>query len=173
MAIELHCPGCSKMIRAPENAGGKRGKCPYCGGSVYIPMPPTEDDEIKIAPVDERTEKEREAMRREAIKYAADVDQAQGGKYDVGPPASGPRRAESSASADMIDVPRDVKNYILAMRDSNLDDAERIVARLRRRAAQARDYVEGLMLDQMGLSVKDVPPALTKGFLKTLSDRLK
>jgi hypothetical protein len=52
MSIDLHCPQCTKLIRAPDNAGGRHGKCPYCEAKVYIPTPPAEDDEIKIAPFD-------------------------------------------------------------------------------------------------------------------------
>jgi len=89
MAIELHCPLCNKLIRAPDNAGGKRGKCPYCAGSVYIPMPPDEQSEIPLAPVDETVEKRKERLRKESTAYAAQVDHAQKPKYDTGPPASG------------------------------------------------------------------------------------
>ncbi|MCH7474571.1 MAG: cytochrome C oxidase subunit IV family protein [Gemmatimonadetes bacterium] len=37
MSIELHCPQCEKLIKAPDTAGGRHGKCPYCGRDVYIP----------------------------------------------------------------------------------------------------------------------------------------
>ena len=52
MSIELHCPKCGKLIRAPENTGGKHGKCPYCQGRVYIPMPYCKEEEILLAPID-------------------------------------------------------------------------------------------------------------------------
>jgi len=74
MSIELHCPECQKLIRAPDSAGGKRGKCPYCKRTVYIPSPPDETEEIALAPLDDEEVKREAALRKEAIQYAAAVD---------------------------------------------------------------------------------------------------
>ena len=114
MSIELHCPQCEKLIRAPDNAGGKYGKCPYCETKVYIPAPPGE----------------------------------------------------------VIDLGDEVEAYVVAMRDSKLDDAERIVRKLKSAGARASDYVEGLMLDPAPPPLGDVPKPLMMGFLKSLLGRL-
>ena len=45
MSIEIHCDHCGKLIKAPDDAGGQRGKCPYCHQSVYVPAPNAGDDE--------------------------------------------------------------------------------------------------------------------------------
>lgn len=180
MAIEIHCPACSKGIRAPDDAGGKRGKCPYCGASVYIPMPAAEVEDIPLAPVDPRAERERERLRQESILYAAQVDHDEPPKYDVGASArsagvsgAAPRGRERSAADDEpIDVHDLVQKFVLAMRDSNLVEADRIAGRLRRRREQTDEYVQGLLLDQMGLSVKGVPQAVVNGFLKNLLERI-
>ncbi len=76
MSIELHCPKCAKLIRAPDNAGGKRGKCPYCKESIYIPLRPDEAEEIGIAPIDEEEERRVKELRRESIGYVAAVGHA-------------------------------------------------------------------------------------------------
>ena len=70
MSIELHCPQCQKLIRAPDGAGGKRGKCPFCGSMVYIPTPPDEGEEIGLAPIDPDEERRAEELRKEAIHTA-------------------------------------------------------------------------------------------------------
>ena len=58
MAITFHCESCKKKINAPDNTGGKWGKCPYCLHRCYIPLPETnEEEEIKLAPLDEEEEK--------------------------------------------------------------------------------------------------------------------
>jgi len=59
------------------------------------------------------------------------------------------------------------------MRDSNLDDAENLVVQLKKAGQRARDHVQGLMVDEMPPNVKNVPPALVRGFLKTLLNRLE
>lgn len=40
MPISVECPSCGKIVRAPDNAGGKRGKCPQCGTIIDIPITP-------------------------------------------------------------------------------------------------------------------------------------
>ena len=45
MAITLHCESCKKKINAPDTAGGKWGKCPFCGHKCYIPSPPDDNEE--------------------------------------------------------------------------------------------------------------------------------
>ena len=177
MSIEIHCPACNKLIRAPDNAGGRRGKCPYCAASVYIPMPEDQAEEIPLAPVDETAEQRRERLRRESIAYAADVDHERRAKYDT---AAGkadakkqmPARGAADLDAEEVDVPDQVRAFVIAMRDSKLDEAGAIARRLKLRASQSREYVQGLMLDQMGLPIEGAPPALVNGFLKSLLERL-
>jgi hypothetical protein len=35
--IQVTCPSCQGMFNAPDSAGGKRAKCPTCGGAIQIP----------------------------------------------------------------------------------------------------------------------------------------
>jgi len=37
MSIEARCPGCGKVIDAPDTAAGQRAKCPHCEAVVEIP----------------------------------------------------------------------------------------------------------------------------------------
>jgi len=37
MAIEFQCPSCQQLFRTPEQAAGKKGKCPHCGSVFTIP----------------------------------------------------------------------------------------------------------------------------------------
>src|SRR5688500_10060952 len=41
MAIEFPCPTCRQLVRTPDAAAGKKGKCPSCGTVVIIPAPIT------------------------------------------------------------------------------------------------------------------------------------
>jgi predicted RNA-binding Zn-ribbon protein involved in translation (DUF1610 family) len=48
VAIEVTCPSCTGRFSAPDNAAGKKAKCPKCGGVIAIPTaappPPPKDD---------------------------------------------------------------------------------------------------------------------------------
>jgi hypothetical protein len=174
MSIELHCPRCSRLIRAPDDAGGKRGKCPYCEASVYIPTPLDDDGDIPLAPLDKADAEHEAKLRREAAAFAASLDKAKDLPPDRGGPESGqsPGAAAPPPPGIVVDLAEGVKSFVLAMRDSKLDEADRVVEELKQAGPRARDYVEGLMLDQMPPTIERVSPALMQGFLKALLGRL-
>jgi len=37
MSIEFHCSSCQRLLRVPDDSGGKKAKCPDCGQVVEIP----------------------------------------------------------------------------------------------------------------------------------------
>jgi len=39
MAIEFRCPGCNRLLRVGDNAGGRQAKCPECGTILIVPLP--------------------------------------------------------------------------------------------------------------------------------------
>jgi predicted RNA-binding Zn-ribbon protein involved in translation (DUF1610 family) len=49
MPISFSCPQCGKKLKAPDNAVGKRSKCPGCGNPVTCPEP-VYDAELVEAP---------------------------------------------------------------------------------------------------------------------------
>lgn len=178
MSIEFNCPSCEKSIRAPDTAGGKYGKCPVCEVKVYIPMPPAaEDEEIKLAPIDEDEERRERELIRESVRYAAAFDKdpeklPPEGAEGRGGAGGSSRRPAEHAPGEVIDVAEEVEAFVVAMRDSRLPDAERVLARLKRTGARAKDHVEGLMLDPTPPPIGNVPKPLLMGFLKSLLGRL-
>ncbi len=171
MSIEIHCPGCAKLIRAPDNAGGRHGKCPYCARKVYIPTPSSEVEILDIAEPTEEERRQEEQLRRESTSYVAGVSLADGdvpSDTDVG--GEGVRRPETPG--EVIDLPGLVDTFLCAMRDAKLDEADNAVAALKRAGNKAKDYVTGVMLDEMPPQIDGVPEPVLKGFLKTLSAKL-
>lgn len=163
MGIELKCPQCQKLIRAPNDAGGRRGKCPYCKKSIYIPIPADEgEEEIGIAPLDADEERQAAELRQETIRFAAGVDRADPGSPNDIAGETGPE----------TDIRADVQSFLIAMRDSKLDDAETTVKRLRHARAKTRDYVQSLLGDESAAAIEGVPPPVLKGFLESLLNRL-
>jgi len=167
MSIELHCPQCQKLIRAPDDAGGRNGKCPYCKASVYIPLPKTSDDEeIRIAPIDPEEERRERELRRETIRYVAAVEQAtDAGIDDMGP-------SSPSETGDVVDMADEAETFVRAMHRSQLEEADSAAARLRRTGVRGRDYVQGLLMDEIPPEYKGIPQPLVHGFLKALLSRL-
>ena len=167
MSIELHCPQCAKLIKAPDNAGGRHGKCPYCDGRVYIPAIIDDDDVIAIAPLDPQDRRHEEELRRETARLTSAVDH----EGNAGAESGGGGRGATAPGAT-IDLDKKVERFVVAMRDSKLDEADKIAAELKRAGSHARNYVDGLILDPTPPPIGDLPKPLLHGFLKTLLQRL-
>ncbi len=171
MSIEFKCQSCGRSVKAPDNAGGRRGKCPFCNVSVFIPAPPSESDEIGLAPIDSTFAAREAQLRKESIDYAAAVDHDEARPAGADTPKTGPRRA-ADGDAVLVDIPVEVENFVRAMHGSDLKMADRVVSRLRQRPGAARDYIQGMMVDQLGIRVEGIPTPLIQGFLKNLLTRI-
>ena len=73
MPIKLQCAACGRKIEAPDSAGGKWGKCPGCHTKIYVPLPIPEEDELKLAPVDEMEEQKQKQLMEETYRLTQDI----------------------------------------------------------------------------------------------------
>ncbi len=74
MSISFNCESCKKKIKAPDEAGGKWGNCPYCQHRCYIPSPKTEDEvELTLAPLDANEETQMEELMQETHNLTHDI----------------------------------------------------------------------------------------------------
>lgn len=175
MSIEIHCPQCSKLIRAPDNAGGKHGKCPHCQHRVYIPMPEDEIETLDLAPISDEELHQEEKLRRESISYAANISHdksSPSSESDSSKPPTGDGVRQPEVVGEAINIGEVVERFIIAMRDSKLNDADQAVVELSKAGKRAKDYVQGLMVDEIPPQIENVPPPLLKGFLKSLLGRI-
>ncbi len=168
MGIEFHCHHCNKLVRAPREHGGKRGKCPYCKQSVYVPSAPEERQEISLAPLDQDAERRRKELEAESLRVQKALAGEQGDPGGGAEMAMPPPAAQGGADIESL-----VLRFVEAMRDSKLDEAERIWSGLRARPKQARNHVQRLLVDEIPPpGLEELPPALLKGFLRKLLTRL-
>ena len=66
MSINFHCESCKKKIKAPDEAGGKWGNCPFCKHRCYIPLPKTEDEaELTLEPLNANEETQMEELMQQ------------------------------------------------------------------------------------------------------------
>lgn len=74
MPISFHCESCKEKIKAPDNSGGKWGKCPHCKHRCYIPLPKAADEpELKLIPLDEGEETKMEHLMRETKSLTKEI----------------------------------------------------------------------------------------------------
>lgn len=174
MPIKFHCSHCGKMVKAPDEAGGKRGRCPSCKESVYVPLPADADDAIPLAPIDAQQEQVDARARAESSRAAAALDHEDRIPPEGAMPTRSPETAAAIPTVEAIaNVGKLIERFVRSMRDSKLDDADRIANQLRADRRRTKAAVQQLMLDEIPpASLGDIPPALVKGFLKNLQGRL-
>jgi len=166
MPITFRCEHCGKEVKAPDGAGGKRGKCPHCGQSNYIPAPVTDEDLIPLAQIDPEEEKRRReqelallAQERELIAESA-------------PPQAVPLDQREDLTSD--DLHHFVVNYCLDMASGKLERAETYVGQLKKHGklgqTAVEDFIEGRASED---ALNDLPKPVLDGYLKQLHEKVQ
>ena len=170
MSIDFHCDHCGKLIRAPHEAAGRRGKCPSCNQSVYIRTPSDELESLDLAPIDEAAEAAERQADHEAHRLAAELLR----EDDAGPDV--PARARLATPAEPLppELLEDrVIGFLSAMATSELDKAAHIVDQIRPQRAAVIEIIEHLAQDSVPpAGCESVPPPVLRGFLNMLREKL-
>ena len=166
MTITFHCEHCRKEVQAPDAAGGKRGKCPFCGTSNYIPAPPSDEDIIPLAPLDEEDERRRQQEVQDLLRQERDLLSEIGGQ---------PVDPKDLQSADVKQDLRDqVVRYCLDMHAGKLPRAQAQSQALLRQGPAALQIVEDLMSGkEIDPALAAMPGGLLAGFLRQLRQELQ
>lgn len=189
MPIEFHCNHCGKLIRASDDHGGKRGKCPSCQQSVYIPAPDDQIEPLEITPLDSAAERERQRLLRETRELEARVLREKGAPGESGPagrggarPPSGgaPRGApqehvrdfEPSMPLTRHEMEALVIRYVRAMADGKLPQAEDLAREIHRNMPLADTVMQQLAVDELPPEeIAKVPRPVLIAFFKQLREQ--
>jgi len=168
MSITFQCQSCRKEVTAPDAAGGKKGKCPFCGEMNEIPLPPEagEDDDglIPLAPIDEEAERREREERRNLYAQEQNLLAESGGT----PPVPLEHRDDLTSE----ELHHFVVNYCLDMAEGKLDRAQTYVAQLKGFGALGTQAVEDFAsgtVDEPAL--KQIPQPVLQAFLKQLTEQ--
>lgn len=184
MTIVFHCEHCEKKISAPDEFGGKAGKCPHCHQRVFIPLPPDQLEEIPLAPEDPNEETHRQQLLREQIRYQQQLNEH---KEAPEPPGGQPapmggalpisdsdsdNAPVSSGRPSGADLGTLVGQYLVLMSKGNLDAAEQRADQIASGGTSARHKVEQMaMQDMLEPALANVPPSVISGYFKKLLAR--
>lgn len=185
MAIKFHCEHCGKSISAPDNAGGKKGRCPSCKEVVYVPAADVE--ELDLAPIDEDAERRRQRIVEESLRREHDLLLAQGRqeKSDNAPGDLNERNVEGGVVLPEIGQPGaaqhtagDLRNmlvsYLAMMAGGQIEQADAIARQLKSDTRSARSAIEQFLSDPVpDARIAKLPPPVLGGFLKQLQQQLK
>ncbi len=173
MPIKFHCEHCGKKITAPDDSGGRRGKCPSCGQKIFVPIPEDKLEEIPIAPEDSAEARRREELRKqrlaeqeELLKHREALN-APDSREDTVPETSLP--IDEHGIVGVIPTEDKIKQYIVYMSRGDLEEAGRLAEEITAEGDKAKELVETLaMQDFIHPELKDFPQSVISGFFKKL-----
>lgn len=166
MAILFHCQFCGKEIKAPDEAGGKWGKCPSCHNKLYVPSQVSGDD-LKVAPLDTDLMESEKKLMAETYKLTQDIMQER--EVREGPPELSGAIYEMSGR----ELKDNIILYLRQMASDELDEAEATAALISPFAAQALKIIDRIALSEMPEpELADIPPQMLSGSIRTLRSRL-
>jgi hypothetical protein len=167
MAIEFHCEHCGKKIKAPSEHAGKRGKCPGCEQSVYIPTPPDEIEPLRLAPVDEAAEREKQRLEEESRRV---TDAIRSDKTEVPTEQSRPAMAAPVGDVRLRpDMETLVTEYARCMANGKLAEAEEFATDIRADWERAQEVIDRITMDDLPpAKLSKIPKPVLVGFLKQL-----
>lgn len=169
MAIEFHCEHCGKIIKAPPETAGRRGKCPHCQGVCYIPAAPDEADPYDLTPEDP------EAERRRAREEAAAHEIQRKLLHERAEPG-GPDKPESHKDDETVrpgDLRAVLADYLNAMGKGQLQQAEQLQTLLSRNRKEALALIDRVGSDDVAAAeLTKLPRPVLLGFLRQLRTKL-
>ena len=166
MTVTFRCGKCHKEVKADDSTAGKRGKCPFCGESSYIPMKVSEEEVIPLSPLDEEAERDREKEIESLMVQERELIHELGGGPEM------PLEHKDDLSSE--DLHHFVVNFCMDMYNGRLDRAERHVREMKKLKFTALEAVEDFRSGKATEMVLDViPKRVLKGFLAELRDKLR
>ena len=176
MAIELLCEHCEQLIRVADELGGQMGKCPHCGHSMYIPLPAGEESAaLELEQADPEEEARREQLMAKTRQTMHDLlqDRAEPeAEEDQATDYKGTVKGKAKP-IDPEDAAMTIEEYVVAMAHGSLKEAEALAAHLVGNPQVVNPVITEAL--EGGLShpaLKNIPPAVQKGFLRKLIEYL-
>ncbi len=176
MAIEFHCDHCNKIIRAPDEVGGRQGRCPHCGGLTYIPSGAAAEGELDLAPLDDADEERRRRATMEDAAYQQKIlheralpgePSGQGGRGGKG------HSVTAQAAPTTKQLTSLIVQYVEAMSGGKLPVASELAGKLARHRALALGLLDEMAGEDLSAyGMPQLPRPVLQGFLKQLRTSL-
>ena len=144
-------------------AGGKWGNCPHCNLKCYIPLPPaTEEEEIKLMPIEEEHERQYEEKMKETRDLQLDILHE---TMSVDDDAIG----FSFNEQDKKRLWKNIIAYLRQMADGELDEAQQTVDEIVRYGDHAKEILgEIARSGKPEPDLSDIAGVVLKGLMKNL-----
>lgn len=183
MAITVICETCGKKIDAPEKAAGKWGKCPGCQSRVFVPqIENDEDDELRLAPIDEAEEQRKRQLLAESFRIEQDILS----QKNAPPEESRTSKKIPSDDDDLrpIDLglsevgdqtlTKNIIVYLRLMADGDLEGADQNLELITPYGPKAIEILDDIALSEIPEpELADIPQQVLSGFIRTLRSQIE
>lgn len=175
MSIQLHCDYCGKKIEAPDNAGGKWGKCPSCHNKIYVPDL-SSDEEIKLVPIDESEEQRKKQLMAETYKLEQNILLEREIPGEKTPTKNSQPTTKSTQPAITIGEKELTKNIILYLRQAangQTGDADQLINLIAPHSKQALQIIDRIALSEIPEpELADIAQQVLAGLIRTLRNKI-
>lgn len=173
MSITFNCEHCGRKIEAPDDTGGKWGKCPGCKNKVYVPSGQQAEEELRLAPLDSEEERKQRKLIAETVRLREDIlsetEAPEEGATVKKEAAVGRPGALSEAELTTIII-----GYLRQMADGDLEQAEETAKSIIPNSGKAVRILERIALSQiLEPELADIPQQVLSGLIKSLRSRLR
>jgi hypothetical protein len=166
MGTTFRCEHCHKEIKSPDTDGGKRGECPFCHQSTYIPSPVAEEEILPLAPLSEEDERKEREKVKALYEQERDLLAQTGG--------SPPTPLEHREDLTPADLHHFVINFCLEMARDHVEAAEAEAAKLRKFGPLGLEALEEIASGKVREPALDAIARRPRQlYLDTLRSRLK
>ena len=166
MTISLHCESCKQKIKAPDETGGKWGRCPHCKHKNYIPLPKSPDEpELRLIPLDESDETQIDKLMRETKDITRDILSQ----------SSLPEDEEDNGPGGVSEkeIIKHCILYLRQMADGELGAAEYTSSQLKKYKKQSLRVLASMARsDQPEPELADLPPRILQGLIRDVSAKM-
>lgn len=168
MSISLHCESCKKKIKAPDNAGGKWGNCPYCKHRCYIPLPKSEEEpELKLVPIDQSEETQMKELIEETHSLTQEI------LSESYVPAEGATPAGSNRTAQEKEVIKQCILYLRQMADGELAAAQYTFSELKKNKKSTLRILSSMgRAERPEPELADLSDGILQGLIRNASTQL-
>ena len=166
MGITLHCKYCGKKIEAPDNAGGKWGKCPSCHNKLYVPDL-NSGEELKLVPIDETDQEKQKRLVNETLKLRQDILLEREGP-------EGPIES-TQATYEISDrhLTENIIFYLRQMADNELDEATRTTDSIIPHGQQAVKILDRIAVSEIPEpELADIAPQVLSGLIRDMRSKI-
>jgi len=164
MSISFTCEQCKKKVKAPDNAGGKWGSCPFCQHKCYIPSPETENDLLSLAPIDEREKTRHGHLISETFLITKEILKENAIPDDEKKPRS--------PAANNNRLKDNITQYLICIAQGQLEQANKLAENIRSKGRAALDTLDEIA-ENPGPELADIAPGLLAGLIRKFRGQLK